>query len=293
MSSIKMWYYVLGHQERYGTSGAFMIKVPLLSEDVLLSLCDNSDFGRYAVTHQAIREWFLAARETGALRRLVECTQLNDRYPIFGRVGDFFTKDIIGFNWNEAKDKTKKRVTVPSFDIGCHPVIPATYFRLRRIDEFQKIFQESATAINILELEYFYSLLQSASSYSEYYPKMVLEGELTCDYLKRSTAPMPMMGIEPVAIFMHSLDVEATRIAVEQANRCRSPLQVISHSGDWDRSFYIFGKPKDPNYSTAHVIDNTAKFLVKNAPYPQNDWKEPVGLKLMENVGFLVARAGV
>jgi hypothetical protein len=261
---------------------------PLLSEEVLFSLCDNSDFGQYAVTHQAIHEWFLATREAGVLRRLVEHTQLNDRYPIFGRVGDVFTKNTIGFNWNKG-DTKKKRVTIPAFDIGCHPIVPAKWFRQRRVDELQKVFQESVDAMNLAELEYFYSLLKTASAYSEYYPKMVLEGELTCDYLKRATAAMPMMGIEPAAIFMHSTDVEATRVAVEQTG-----MQLISHSGsDWDRSFYIFGKSEDLDYSTAHIIDNTSQFRVKNAPYPPNEWNEPVGLKFVENVGFLVARAGV
>ncbi len=236
------------------------------------------------------------------LRRLVQHTQLNGCYPIFGKVGDFFTKDTIGFNWNEGIPN-RKRVTVPAFDIGCHPVVPAKWFRQRRVDELQRVFQESVDAMNLAELEYFYLLLKAASSYSEYYPKMVLEGELTCDYLKRATAAMPMMCIEPTAIFMHSADVEATRVVVEEANISGGkPLQLISHSGsDWDRSFYIFGHPfnygidgpKGSELATAHIIDNTSQFRVKNPPYPPNEWGGPVGLKFVENVGFLVARAGV
>ncbi len=258
----------------------------LLTDEVLLSLCDTSDYSGFGLAHQEVQKWLNIMMQDCPLARVVKRLQLNNRFPIFAKHGDIFTADVIGFNY----DRTKKRVTVPTFDIVTCPVVPAKLFREHRLIEIRRIFQEAIAALWAAEIDYFQTLLKSCSEYNEFYPKMVLCGDLTEDYLKKATACMQMTGVEPAAIFMTDSDLEK-RLMIE--NMGMKVVNPNEYNQPWDSAIYVFGGSKDPELATAHIVDNGAKFRLKNPDPWGNVWEHPVDLEMKSNAGFLVSRPAV
>jgi len=279
----------------YAPPGPYTIKKPkpvkpvptlreALTEEMLMGLCDMSqDFGRYGTLQYMIQD----ALHTQALNSPLSKTIggrliLNDRWPVFGKDGTSYTKKPVGYN------DPRKRVTVPAFDIAACPAVPVKYFKDHDLEGLRRIFQESLQAMGKAELQYFHSLLEAVTVHSSVYPSINAKGAVT-----------PNVVFDAIAIMERDGSTRATAILFDYECDCMvdeggtlGRLPVIGFPPYDNKSArgaaYIFGQPKDPKLCNAMLIDNGFKFRIKHEYGPVWEWKSPVELKQVENVGFLV-----
>lgn len=256
--------------------------VPVISDEVLLSLCDNSDYSRTYATRQAINDSLHAALNESPLAKLLGGrTVLKDRYPIVGKNDQgLFTKDLVGFQYHGGR-----RVTIPTFDIVTGPTLKAEVFRTRNITLLRQVFVESVEALCKCELMYFRSLLQQAGNYNSNY-KLFDTKKITIDVLLEATQPMVDRRIMPKAVFMHEEGSERLKPLLDRLGI------ALMTSPEWDSDVHVFGQPIDENFTNAHLVDNGTIFAVTSKDNGVNMWHEPVTLKQSLNEGFLMGSLG-
>jgi hypothetical protein len=263
---------------------------------MLMGLCDGSgDFGRYGTLQYDIGNALLTQLSQTPLSKVIGRLLLKDRFPVFGKDGDSFTKKPVGYN------DPRKRVTIPCFDVVACPAVPADVFKEHRVEEIRGIIQESIMAIGRAELDYFHSLLDAVAELGAVYPKISAKGQITPGVIFDAMAVIEHKGYIPTAIF---LDYASTCMVDEGGTlgnvpvisfpyECPRPEPELTHTTDRGNA-YIFGQPKNPQLANALLVHNNSKFRIKGN-YERGkrlwEWEEPVELKLSENVGFLCGAA--
>jgi len=258
-----------------------------ISDEVLRSLCDGSDYSKLISAIQEVRDYLQENIANSLLSRVLYRQPLNDRFPIFGKDDQFYTRNIVGYN------DTHKRVTIPTFDIVTAPAVPYKYFRLRDTGKLRRVLDESVEAIKETQVEYLYALIQACGGrYNHCYPLVSTKEPLNGDFLLRSAGMMQVTGVRPVALFINQEDYTDE---IAKATSDMGIELVSTAAPENDRAYYIFGQATDPELCAGHIVDNRTEFTLEGhnlVPGTLRD-KERVKLQIVQNSGFLISQASV
>jgi hypothetical protein len=254
-----------------------------LSDEVLRSFCSSNARWEYRSVVQTIQDYIRDSLAEGPLTNILHQQPLNDRFPIFGREGNFVSRDFVEYN------DPRKRVTVPTFDIVAAPAVPSKYFRLCAVKDLRRIFEESVAAIQKCQIGYFYNLVQACGQYNEFYPLTSISGELTKDFLCKVHFLMQDVGVTPAAVLINEKDYN-DKVAMAVWN---FGLGLITVNSD-DRAYYVFGQANDPKLTTGHIVDNRTKLEFNwDQLLSERVMEDRIQISLRHNCGFLTIKPGV
>jgi hypothetical protein len=250
-------------------------KLPeLLPDDVLSSLFSTRiDYSKACAAAEVVRDVLNAAFQQSTVSLLFGGrTILNDRYPIVGREGGFFTKRLVGYSYD------RKRVTIPTFEIMACPVwklvVPP------RPDEIRRVLRDSIEAFDEAELNWIRGLMDCMTQYNQFYPLIHCKlADISTDFVQWVISRMSQMKVKPRAIFASSaLSEQLGKVAHELG------LELVVRAKWKADAVDILGSATDPEMTSHHLVHNRTTIKIR-------DDEQEKHIEQRESVGFLMSQA--